>query len=263
MTPDAPRRRAGGTPLNRSLARGLLILRAFRPGWTSVSNAELVAQTGLSKATVSRLAQTLVQEGLLQVDPQTRAYSLAPSVLSMAHAMRTGSRLLQVARPHMQALALQQGLNVGLAAPDGLDMVYLESLRHHRRAALRQVVSGQRIPIALTSLGHAHLASLDEPAREQLLRALRQRHSARDWPALRAAMDEACAHVAAHGWCQASWQPGVLALATPLVLAEGHYALNLSLDDSHAPDAPSRRALARQLLALRESVQSQMERPPR
>ena len=46
------------------------------------------------------------------------------------------------------------------AAPDGLDMVYLESLRHHRRAALRQVVSGQRIPIALPSLGHAHLADV-------------------------------------------------------------------------------------------------------
>ncbi|MEY2771054.1 MAG: hypothetical protein RIQ38_1473, partial [Pseudomonadota bacterium] len=40
------------------------------------------------------------------------------------------------------------------------------------------------------------------------------------------------------------------------------YALNLSLGDSHAPDAPSRRALARQLLALREHVVRELATAP-
>jgi len=241
-----------------ALERGIAVLRCFTENRRTLTSTELSRLTGVPRPTVTRLAATLVTLGLMTQEPDGERYMLGPGVVSLARVFLAGLDVRAAARPHMQALAVQQGLNVGLAAPDGLDMVYLESLRHHRRAALRQVVSGQRIPIALTSLGHAHLASLDEPAREQLLRALRQRHSARDWPALRAAMDEACAHVAAHGWCQASWQPGVLALATPLVLAEGHYALNLSLDDSHAPDAPSRRALARQLLALREHVMREL-----
>ncbi|MBE7158937.1 MAG: helix-turn-helix domain-containing protein, partial [Rhodospirillales bacterium] len=50
----------GQSPANRSLERGIEILRAFRPGSELLGNGELVERTGLPKATVSRLVQTLV-----------------------------------------------------------------------------------------------------------------------------------------------------------------------------------------------------------
>ncbi|MEG1769615.1 MAG: helix-turn-helix domain-containing protein, partial [Comamonas sp.] len=84
----------GQSPANRSLERGIEILRAFRPGSELLGNGDLVERTGLSKATVSRLTQTLVGAGMLQVDQPQRAYRLAPAVLSLAHAMRTGSSVL-------------------------------------------------------------------------------------------------------------------------------------------------------------------------
>ena len=37
-------------------------------------------------------------------------------------------------------------------------MVYLESIRYSRRVAFRNVVSGQRMPMELTSLGRVYLA---------------------------------------------------------------------------------------------------------
>ncbi|HWT21187.1 MAG TPA: helix-turn-helix domain-containing protein, partial [Variovorax sp.] len=61
----APRRQHHEDPLlNRSLVRGIEILRAFRPGADLLGNGEIAERTSLSRATVSRLAQTLVETGL-------------------------------------------------------------------------------------------------------------------------------------------------------------------------------------------------------
>ena len=137
---------AGRSPANRSLERGVEILRAFRQGSELLGNGELAERTQLPKSTVSRLTQTLVGLGMLQTETAVRAYRLAPAVLSLAHAMRTGSRVLTVAAPLMRLLAERERINVGLAAADRDEMVYLESIRYARRVAFRSVVSGQRVP---------------------------------------------------------------------------------------------------------------------
>lgn len=83
-----------------------------------MANGDLAERTGLSRSTVSRLTQTLVGAGMLQLDAAQRAYRLAPAVLSLAHAMRSGSNVLAIAAPRMRALAERERINVGLAAPD-------------------------------------------------------------------------------------------------------------------------------------------------
>lgn len=135
----------GISPVNRSLERGIELLRSFRPGSELLGNAELAERTGLSRATVSRLTQTLVGSGMLQVDPASRAFRLAPAVLSFAHAMRTGSTVLGTAAPLMREVAEARKINVGLAAPDRDEMVYLESARSPGRArAWRRRVTAPR-----------------------------------------------------------------------------------------------------------------------
>src|SRR5215208_927006 len=99
---------------NRSLERGIELLRAFRPGADLLGNGELAERTGLSRATVSRLAQTLVDCGMLERDRRRRAYRLAAPVLSLAHAMRSGSPVLSVAGPLIRGEAEKRKINVGL-----------------------------------------------------------------------------------------------------------------------------------------------------
>jgi DNA-binding IclR family transcriptional regulator len=242
----------GISPNNRSLERGIEILRAFRPGSELLGNSELAERTGLSKSTVSRLTQTLVGTGMLHLDAARRAYRLAPAVLSLGQAMRTGSRVLAVAAPLMQALAQSEHINVGLAAPDRDEMVYLESIRYARRVALRQVVSGQRVPMELTSLGRAYLAVAPEARRKALLALFRLRRGAQ-WPAMAAAIDQAAADIGERGFCAASWQPEVVALAAPLLDDDGVYVLNVSV----STDEPFREVvsqLAGPLLSLRDRV---------
>lgn len=247
----------GQSPANRSLERGIEILRAFRPGSELLGNGDLVERTGLSKATVSRLTQTLVGAGMLQVDHEHRAYRLAPAVLSLAHAMRTGSRVLSVAAPLMRALAESRRVNVGLASPDRDEMVYLESIRYSRRIVLRHVVSGQRIPMELTSLGRAYLAVAPEPRRRALLDSFERRRGAH-WAALERDIQRACQSVREHGFCAAAWQPEVVALATPLVTQDAVYALNCSVSTA-APMPDVVEELHAPLLRLRSDIQARLD----
>jgi len=93
------RRYAGGANGNRSLERGIEILRAFPPGVDTLGNGEIAERTGLPRSTVSRLTRTLVEFGMLDEVRSDRNYRLAAAVLSFGHAVRMGSPVLKVLGP--------------------------------------------------------------------------------------------------------------------------------------------------------------------
>lgn len=76
MTPSL-RVKPGRSAANRSLERGIEILRAFRPGSELLGNSEIAERTGLARSTVSRLTQTLVGTGLLSSTPASAPIALA------------------------------------------------------------------------------------------------------------------------------------------------------------------------------------------
>lgn len=213
---------------NRSLERGISILRTFRPGVDLLRNSDIAERTGLAPATVSRLTQTLVQTGMLQYDQQQHAYRLAVSFLSFAHAVRSNSQVLQLAAPMMREYAERLKFNVGLAVADGDEMVYLEALRYARRVSFRNVVAGLRIPIVRTSLGRAYLAATSEADRQQIY-AHCQLKMPDEWPEIEQEIQIAIAQVQTAGFCEASWHSEVIAVATPLKLSnQPIHVLNMS-----------------------------------
>ncbi|MFN3987312.1 MAG: IclR family transcriptional regulator [Rhodocyclaceae bacterium] len=248
------RKRAHADPLqNRSLERGIEILRAFRPGLDLLGNGELAERTGLSRATVSRLTQTLAGTGILEHDRRARAYRLAAPVLCFAHAMRSCNPVLQVASPLMRAVAEKLHVNVGLATADRDEMVYLESVRYNRKVSLRSVVAGQRVPIELTSLGRAYLSAVEDGTREEVLALIRARKPA-CWDKLDSEIQRSIESVRTNGYCAVSWQPEVVALSVPIVL-EAHptYVMNMSVTTQESIDSVSAE-LAPALLALQRKT---------
>jgi DNA-binding IclR family transcriptional regulator len=238
---------------NRSLLRGLEILRAFRPGSDILGNAEIAERTGLPKSTVSRLTGTLLKAGFLFYSPDQQGYHLGVAVLSLSHSMRGGSKLLQIARAPMLSEAKRLRVNVGLALADRDEMVYLETLRFSGNTSLRQVVSGQRVPMALTSLGRAYLSTLPLKERRECLSQLKLKHP-RDWSILSREITLSIQSVQRDGWCVASWQPHVVALATPVVLdAQSNYVLNMSIHADETPAVVTQR-LAPELMRLRKQL---------
>lgn len=243
---------------NRSLERGISILRAFRPGSDLLGNGELAERTGLSRATVSRLTQTLVDCSMLEHDRRQRAYRLAAPVLSLAHAMRSGSPVLQIASPMMRKEAELRKINIGLAVADGSEMLYLESVRYSHKVAWRNVVAGQRVPMELTSLGRAWLAVAPKDTKRSLFDLFEKRRTS-TWQALSQDIEEAASSVRGKGFCWASWQPQVVALATPIVVVDHPiYVLNMSVTAAIDPaEVVDRLQAPLQILSRRltESIQ--------
>ena len=137
-------------------------------------------------------------------------------------------------------------------------MVYLESIRYARRIAFRNVVSGQHVPMELTSLGRAYLATLPATDR-QVLEAVFKRRRQRTWSVLSAEIDAALASIKESGFCAASWQPEVIAVAAPLVTSNMAYAVNVSVLTTDPFDAVVRR-LAPKVLTLRDDIRIALER---
>jgi len=154
-----------------ALARGLELLRAFRPGDTLLGNRDFVARTGLPKATVNRLAYTLTVLGYLRLDETLGKYALDAGVLSLGFGLLAGTDTLELARPHMRALAREVGAAVSLGCRDGFDMIYLETIRSETALTLG-LASGSRLSMLTSSMGRAYLAVIGEEEREALLAEL-------------------------------------------------------------------------------------------
>ena len=73
-----------------ALARGLDVLRAFRPGEAMLGNQEIAERTGLSKPTISRLTHTLLELGYLTYSARSGRYQLGPGVLALGYATIAG-----------------------------------------------------------------------------------------------------------------------------------------------------------------------------
>ena len=202
-----------------ALARGLELLRAFRPGETLLGNRDFVDRTGLPKATVNRLAYTLTTLGYLRFDEPAGKYALDTGVLSLGFALLAGADALELARPHMRVLAREIGAAVSLGCRDGLDMIYLETIRSETALTLG-LAPGSRLSMLTSSMGRAYLAVQEPDQRAALLEELGAAavKNGEDGARLVKAAQEAIDDYARDGCCYSfrDWHADVNAIAAPL-----------------------------------------------
>lgn len=244
------------TPGSQSLERGLQLLRVFRPGVAVLSNAQLAYRTGLPRPTVSRLARSLVDAGFLAYDVEQAGYRLTAVCLSLALSFRSEQRALDLALPLMRSVAEGQRINVGLALADQGEMVYLDSVRQSRLGVFRRIVPGSRIPMELTSLGYAYLAAMDDTERRVLLEHLAAKHG-RAWPALMLQIQRAITDVNKLGYCHATWQVGMVAIAAPVTTPDGKvHAVNISFPFDEGDHTAQVKTYSALLLQLVDNIHS-------
>lgn len=202
-----------------ALARGLEMLRAFRPGETLLGNRDFVDRTGLPKATVNRLAYTLTTLGYLRFDEPAGKYALDTGVLSLGFALLAGADALELARPHMRVLAREIGAAVSLGCRDGLDMIYLETIRSETALTLG-LAPGSRLSMLTSSMGRAYLAVQEPDQRAALLEELGAAavKNGEDGARLVKAAKEAIDDYTRDGCCYSfrDWHGDVNAIAAPL-----------------------------------------------
>lgn len=197
-----------------SLARGLQILQAFRPGEGPVGNNELAKRTKLPRSTVSRLTSTLLQLGYLTYRKSLGKYEPSPAVLSLGYTFLANNKMRLLARPLMHDFARQVGLGVALATRVRLHMMYVETARGGDESTLR-LETGSYLPIATTSIGRAFLCKLPEGERQFLLDHVRRKNPA-DWPDIKKGFEAAQKDFSEYGYCLSlgEWDSNFCAVGT-------------------------------------------------
>lgn len=204
-----------------ALARGLSVLRAFRPGDGILGNGEIAERTGLPKPTVSRLTHTLTRLGYLIHARRVGKYQLGPGVLSLGYGLLTNMDIRRIARPYMQEFANDTGLSLALGARDRLNMVYLEHARDASSVTLRLDV-GSQIPIATTAMGRAFLTAIPEKERAYLMTVMAERAGGQ-WLVQARAIAKAMEDARKQGFVTSfgDWRHDVNAVAVPVRSPDG------------------------------------------
>jgi IclR family pca regulon transcriptional regulator len=218
------------TDFIEALARGLDVLRSFRPGTPAMTLSEIAGQTGLARPTVRRILITL--ETLGYVRGAGRGYALTPRVLDLGMAYVNALNMWDVARPHMEKLVAQTGESTSMAQLDGSDIVYVARVAVPKIVTLA-VTIGTRFPAAATSMGKVLLAALPVGAVDGVLAEASRSGITARWQPTPAELSAALREVRAKGWALADQDlaPGIRSVATGVRDGDGRVvaAINVTV----------------------------------
>ncbi|CAD0186781.1 HTH-type transcriptional regulator TsaQ1/TsaQ2 [Ruegeria sp. THAF57] len=141
-----------------TLAKGLQVMQAFKPGDVSLGNRELARRTGMPPSTVARMTFTLASMGFLEQLHPSEAYRLGPSVMALGYTARAGLSFLPMAENVMQQLADDTGVLVALSMRHG-DAAMLTRCWRPRNASSLWLSEGHRLPMEQSAPGRAILAA--------------------------------------------------------------------------------------------------------
>lgn len=144
-----------GQGANSVLGKARLILESFRIDDADLSLSELARRTGISKASVYRLAQELLDWGMLERAGQD--YRLGMRAFELGSRVPRFRVLRDVVRPLMESVHFATKETVHLAVLDGLEVLYLEKVAGAAQATRPSRIAG-RMPLHSTATGKVLLA---------------------------------------------------------------------------------------------------------
>ncbi len=200
-----------------ALARGLEILRCFRPGEAYLTNSEMAKRTGMPKPTISRLTYTLTKLGYLTYSADQGRYQLGAPVLALGYTLLANLDVRKLARPAMQELAEYAQCSVAIGIRDRLHMVYVEACRGSAAVTLRRD-AGSRIPLATTAMGKAYLCGLPQTDRDFLMDHIRLTTDT-NWPKIKTDIEQGFKDYQDRGFVLSSglWDANISAVGVPLL----------------------------------------------
>jgi DNA-binding IclR family transcriptional regulator len=143
---------------SQTLLRGLDVLEAVAKG--PIPLVELATRLGLNRSTAHRLASALVERRYLAHELRV-GYRLGPKLLELGFLAQDQADLVQLARPHLEALAAATEDTVHLGVAEAERALYLDKIAGRRRVEISSRV-GDRHPLTSTGLGKALLLDLGD-----------------------------------------------------------------------------------------------------
>lgn len=140
-----------------SVAKALRVLKAFNTNNAVWRVGELADELGYSKSTISRILQTLVEEGFVVQDPDNPGYRLGPETLALGGHFVSDNELYQEVAPVLNKLVLETGESAHIAVKNNGNVLYLNKIIGSYYANI-ETQTGAANPLHATSSGKVLLA---------------------------------------------------------------------------------------------------------
>ena len=155
----------------RSFTRGLAVLAALnRHG--SATALTLARETGVPRATVYRLLQTLLDDGYVGRGTADERFHLRLKVRSLSEGFEDEQWISSIAGPALAVLTRRTSWPCDVSTLDGLKMVIHETTHRIAPLSIDRNMVGQEMPILGSSSGLAYIAFAPREEREALLAML-------------------------------------------------------------------------------------------
>jgi len=160
-----------GVPI-RAITRGLSVLQAVNRGG-SITMMEIARTSQVPYPTACRIVQTLLHEGMIEREPARKRYRATALVQSLASGYHDDSKLVEIARPHIEALTDKLLWPISITSRVGAHMMVRDSTHTRTSLTLNNYYPGFTLPIMECSSGKAYMAFCSDAEREHLLEGLR------------------------------------------------------------------------------------------
>lgn len=226
-------KQAGPATGDGTVGKALEVLDRVAAVGRPVRFSELLADSTHPKATLYRLLQTLVSQGMLAYDDSQQTYSLGIRLVRLAHAAWRQSSIAPIARPFVSALSEAAGETVHLAQLDSGQVLYVDK-RNPLNAIDMFSQAGKVGPAYCTGVGKALMAflepgELDHVLRKQSFYAYTPATLSTE-AALRADLDRIRREGVAFD--REEHEPGIICIAAPILNSKGRPLGALSVTTS-------------------------------
>jgi len=143
----------------KTLAKSVALLKLFVKHPSGLTVEEMVSLSGMNKASVRRIADELVECGLLKKPYKRSVYSLGMLFLDFSKALKSSNIIVDIAMPYLNHLCQDLKETTALALWDGVRLVIYQTVNPDQ--ALKATINEGTInDLHYTSLGKAILAEL-------------------------------------------------------------------------------------------------------
>jgi DNA-binding IclR family transcriptional regulator len=165
---------AGAKPARRqrtrlsSVTTAVRLLKLFSVQDHELGISELAKRLRVAKSTVHRLASALLDEGLLEQNPENNRYRLGVALFGLGTLVRRRMEVVGEAKTFLTELRAQTGENVRLAILNGANVVYVNDFEGPHPVRLRSSI-GLSKPAYCTAEGIVLLTGRPREAIDDML----------------------------------------------------------------------------------------------
>ena len=156
-----------GVPI-RAVSRSIGVLQTINR-YGALSMMAISRHGNLPYPTAFRIVQTLIHEGLIELEPASKRYRPTALVQSLAIGYSAQSNLPDIARPHMSAFTRELGWPLFISGRVGAQMVVRYATHAETSLTFELCHVGSTVPLPTSATGHALLSTVPDDELEGLV----------------------------------------------------------------------------------------------